>query len=104
MVGRFFVFEPNSKNIFIRECLCDCKSCLLLEFQNCLNSSGSESNDNVEYEENAWLADDESIEKDPLQVFEFVDVPLFVALMSCSGTEPIYFVNIEKKEISGKKA
>ena len=65
MVGRFFVFETNSKNILIREYLCDCKSSLLLEFQNCLNSSESESNDNVEYEENAWLADDESTETDP---------------------------------------
>ena len=32
MVGHLFVFEPNSKNIHIREYLCDCKNCLLLEF------------------------------------------------------------------------
>ena len=32
MVGHLFVFEPNSKNILIREYLCDCKNCLLLEF------------------------------------------------------------------------
>ena len=49
IVGRFFVFEPNSKNILIREYLCDYKNCLLLlEFQNYLNFSESESNDNVE--------------------------------------------------------
>ena len=41
-----------------------CKNCLLLEFQNCLNISESESNDNFECEENDWLADDESNKKD----------------------------------------
>ena len=94
MVGHLFVYEPNSKNVFIGEYLCDCKSCLLLELQNCLNISESESNDNVECEENAWFADDESNEKDHSLVSEFVDVTSFVALISCSSTEPVYFVKI----------
>lgn len=59
VVGHLFVFKPNPKNAFIWEHVCDCKSCLFLEFQNCLNIGGSKSNDDVEYEENTWLAGDE---------------------------------------------
>ena len=81
--------------------LCDCKNCLLLEFQNCLSISESESNDNAESPENAWLVDDES-NKDPSQVFGFVDVASFVALVMSSSTELVYFVKIEKKGISKK--
>ena len=103
MVGHLFVFEPNSKNILIREYLRECKNCLLLEVQNCLSISESESNDNVECQEKSWLADDES-NKDPSQVFEFVDVPSFVALISCSSSEPVYFVKIEKRGISKRNA
>ena len=45
---------------------------------------------------NAWLADDKSNEKNHSQIFEFVNVPLFVGLTSCSSTEPVYFFKIEK--------
>ena len=83
--------------------LCDCKNCLLLEFQNCLSISESESNDNAECPENAWLVDDES-NKDLSQVFGFVDVASFVALVMSSSTELVYFVKIEKKGISKKNA
>ena len=88
MVGHLLIYEQNSKNILIREYRCDCKNCLLLEFQNCFNISESESNDNVECEENAWFGDDESNENNYSQVFEFLDVPSFVALMSCSSIKP----------------
>ena len=104
MGGHLFVFEPNSKNILIREYLCYCKNCLLPEFQNCLNISESESDDKVKSEENSWLADNESNEKYLSQVFEFVDVPSFVALISCSSTEVVYFVKIEKKGVSEKNS
>ena len=88
MVGHLLIYEQNSKNILIREYRCDCKNCLLLEFQNCFNISESESNDNVECEENAWFGDDESNENNYSQVFEFLDVPSFVAVISCSSIKP----------------
>ena len=35
MLGHLFVYEPNSTIILRDEYLCDCKSCLNLEFSSC---------------------------------------------------------------------
>ena len=75
---------------------------MLLKFHKCINISESESNNNAECEENAWLADNESNGKEHSQVFEFVDVPSFFALISCNSLNQFSFSRLNRKKISEK--
>ena len=37
-----------------------------------------------------------------LEIFEFVTIPSFVALISCNNSEPICFIKIVEKNVSGE--
>ena len=80
-----------------KEYLCSCKSCLPFDFRNCSNVEEEISNglDNLD------VFDDEKAEGDrKQQVFEFVEAPSFVTLLTGSQVEPLYFVQITEKEVT----
>ena len=37
-----------------------------------------------------------------LEIFEFVTIPSFVALISCNNSEPICFIKTVEKNVSGE--
>ena len=75
------------------ECLCDCESCLNLQFslyKMLVASIGEIGND---------ILEECMIDEDDDQEFriEFVSMPLYVSLLSCNASDPVYFHLVEKK-------
>ena len=50
----------------------------------------------VENGDGSWLQDDENSEE-ASQVFEFIVIRFYVALISDDSSEPVYFVKVEAK-------
>ena len=82
----------------MRQYSCDCEECLCLTFLSCVknkwNIIENKSNDTDDSE--GCLLDKEN---DPFKIFEFVTIALFVAVISCNTSEPIYFVKIVENNV-----
>ena len=91
------VFTPID-DIFLREYLCSCSSCLQFNFKGytkeSLPNDVSLTNDVESYDESD--DDDDGIDRTE-QIFNFVDVLSFISLFSGSPNEPLYFVKIVEK-------
>ena len=102
MMGHMFVYTPHSSNVMMEEFLCDCESCLTFNFEKCtIKEEVAQIHNSVKNAHDSWLEDDENGEK-ASQVFEFVEIPSYVALISDNSSEPFYFVKVEAKEIFEK--
>lgn len=55
--------------------------------------------ENVEINDEWWQEDAETNDKECSQVYAFIEIPLFAALISDNSSEPLYFVKIEEKSI-----
>ena len=60
------------------------------KWRNCTNSQ------HVENCDDSWLQDDEKCEE-ASRVFEFIEIPSYVALTFDDWSEPVYFVKAEAK-------
>ena len=87
------LFTPTD-DIFLKEYLCSCSSCLQFIFKESLQNDVSLADDVESYDESD--DEDDGIDRTE-QIFNFVDVPSFISLFSGSPNEPLYFVKIVKK-------
>ena len=98
MKQHLMVFTPTD-DIFLKEYLCSCSSCLQFNFKECTKESllndVSLTDDVESYDESD--DDDDGIDKRTEQIFNFVDVPSFISLFSGSPNKPLYFVKIVEK-------
>ena len=102
MMGHMPVYTPHSSNVTMEEFFCDCESCLSFNFEKCTwKEDVAQTHNSVENGDDSWLQDDENGEKTS-QIFEFVEIPSYVALISDNSSEPVYFVKVEAKEICEK--
>ena len=101
-MGHMFVYTPHSSNLMMEEVLCDCKSCLCFNFEKCTKKKEvAQIHNSVENGDDFWLQDDENGEN-ASKIFEFVEIPSYVALISDNSSEPFYFVKLEAKGIFEK--
>ena len=97
-----FVYTPHSSNVMMEEFLCDCETCLSFNFaKSSRKEEVAQIHNSVEIGGDSWLQDYETGEK-ASQVFEFVEIPSSVALISDNSSEPAYFVKVEAKGICEK--
>ena len=94
MKQHLIVFRPK-KEIFCKEYLCDCATCLQFDFENCSNESTG--NDDNAFSDEQFF--DEEVDQTE-QVFDFVTVPSFISLFSGSSIEPLYFVKVTGKSVA----
>ena len=99
------VFVPYGEIIY-KEYLCDCTSCLQLKFSDCFYIQVSPDYDcdtstvnELESEDGQSNGGDENIDRNQ-QVFDFVEVPSYVSLITGNIVEPLYFVKITEKGIA----
>ena len=104
MVQHMLLFKPNCNGVVAKEYLCDCIMCLALSFDNCENKEDTNENSTLEdinsgNNDSEWHCDsEETVDKN--HIFEFVDAPSFVAVLSSNLNEPVYFIKVEEKGIS----
>ena len=94
MLGHLFVYQPNSTKILMNEYLCDCESCLNLEFSSCKKPAASLGETGNDFLEECMVDEDEDRQS---RIYEFVSTPSYVSLLSCNASDPVYFVLVEKK-------
>ena len=92
MKQHLIIFKPK-KNVFYKEYLCDCISCLQFDFDNCSNENTVD-NDDTDLE----VFDEETDQTE--QIFDFITVPSFVSLFSGTTIELLYFVQITGKGVA----
>ena len=98
----FFVYEPNSKTVLRREYLCDCQSCLNLDFGSCEESDQKQNPANtpeVEVDQDDCALDDDSVDQQQ-KISEFIEVPSFISLQSFDAFAPLYLVRVEEKGLT----
>ena len=96
MKQHLMLFTPNC-SVTCREYLCDCVSCLQLKFDECFKEQDAA---DVGFPEDfEWFQDDECNEDidENQQIFDFINVPLFVPLFTGNPAEPLYFVKVTEK-------
>ena len=77
----------------------DRESCLSSNFEECTRKEEvAQIYNSNENGDDSWLQDVEN-GQEASQVFEFNEVPFYVALISDNSSEPVYFVKVEAKEI-----
>ena len=94
MLGHLFVYEPKSTKIVINEYLCDCESCLNLEFSSCKKPVASVGEIGDDFLEECMVDKDDDRQ---CRIYEFVSTPSYVSLFACKTSDPVYFVLVEKK-------
>ena len=100
MKQHMFVYNPNSKEIMCKEYLCDCSQCLQLNFDNCCCSFQSDEMETLNLEEE--FVDSSNIENYGQHIFEFIDIPSNITLVSGRTMEPLYFVLVKEKGVAGE--
>ena len=93
MLGHLFVYEPNSTKMLMNEYLCDCESCLNLEFSLCKKPVASVGEIGDDFLEECMVDEDDDRQS---RIYEFVSTPSYVSLLSCNASDPVYFVLVEK--------
>ena len=97
-----FVYEPKSTNVLTGEYLCDCQSCLHLDFGSC-EENDSERTVNLP-ETDAAAQDDCALDDDSVhegqQIFELIPQPSLIALQSFDAFAPVYLVRVDEKDFA----
>ena len=91
MIQHLIVSKSNSTELVCREYLCDCSHCIDLDFDNCSSSEllDGADNDTEEFEVKEY-------ESYVHQIFDFVEIPSCVTLISERSIEALYFVLAKK--------
>ena len=105
MSMRLVVFKPNEKTTLRREYLCDCNECLALDFAKCTKNEDATCHRNGEevYEDTEECVLDEDDGASQSMLYELIDTPSTVAVLSCSTSEPIYIIRVVEKGIAKSK-
>ena len=74
--------------------LCDCESCLNLEFSSCKKSVAIVGEIGDDFLEECMVDEDDDWQS---RIYEFVSTPSCASLLSCNASDPVYFVLAEKK-------
>ena len=88
-------------DITMQEYLCDCTLCLQFMFSECYYHSST--NDAMisatmnEYESNEEEQDDDNYIDRSQQMFDFVEVPSYISLITGNTIQPLYFVKVTEK-------
>ena len=88
MKQHMVVFQSN-KDVILKEYLCECNPFRKLEFDNCEREVEEDQNLDVEIED-YYFAEEENGSQDK-QIFDFVDIPSFVTLLTGANAVPLYF-------------
>ena len=100
MKQQLMVLEPNSTNIMCREYLCQCNQCLQLNFGHCADSNELHEEECNQIERERYH--EAEIDSYGDHMFNFVDVPSYVTLVSGRSMEPLYFVFVKEKGLADK--
>ena len=112
MSGHLFVYKSNSDDVLMREYLCACENCIELKFEDCYvygkgvdkNIIDDEINHKISEEANDCALDEDYENIDRMsELFEFVSLSSYAALIAGSTTEPIYIVKIVEKARASEK-
>ena len=112
MSGHLFVYKPNSDDVLMREYLWACENCIELKFEDCYvygkgvdkNIIDNEINHKIAEEANDCALDEDYENIDRMsELFEFVSLSSYAALIAGSTTEPIYIVKIVEKARASEK-
>ena len=68
--------------------------CLSFNFEECTKKEDVEIYSSVENGDDSWLQIDEDGDE-ASQIFEVIEIPSYVALISDDSSEPVYFVKVE---------
>ena len=101
MKKHLFVFEPNCTEVLVREYLCDCEQYLDLNFEECCKEEHqhqSDLNDLDDDDNDCHL--DEDIPGSQSLLYEFVETPSTVAVLSSSISDPLYLITVFEKGIA----
>ena len=100
MKMHLFVFKPGNTNVYTKEYLCDCSSCVSFNFDECerqeVHNDTEKEKETYDYNGDCEL--DEQLKSD--HVFEFVEKGTFVAMASDDFRELLYFAKIIEKNIA----
>ena len=88
----------KGKAVVMKEYLCDCDPCRQFDFDSC-EKDGKEELVDLEEVDDCFLDEDLPINQEK-QVFDFVEIPLFVTVFTGVSAEPLYFLKIVEKGIS----
>ena len=100
MLGHLFIYMPNSTKILMNKYLCDCESCLNLEFSSCKKPVVSVGEISDDFLEECMVDEDDDRQS---CIYEFKSTPFNVSLLLCNASDPVYFVFVEKKGQATKK-
>ena len=90
------VFQSN-KVVILKKYLSECNPCRKFEFDNCERQVEKDQNLDVEIEDYYFAKDNGSQDE---QIFDFVDIPSFVTLLTGANAEPLCFFKVIDKEIA----
>ena len=96
MKQHMMVFQ-SSKGVILQEYLCECNPCRKFEFDKCEREVEEDQNLDVETEDCYFAEEDNGSQNE--QIFDFVDIPSFVTLLTGVNAEPLYFLKVIDKEI-----
>ena len=82
----------------MKEYLRECNSCRKLEFDNCKREVEEDQNLDVEIEDYYFAEEDNGSQDE--QIFDFVDIPSFVILLTGANAEPLCFLKVIDKGIA----
>ena len=97
MKQHMMVFQSN-KDVILKEYLCECNPCRKFEFDNCEREVEEDQNLDVEIEDYYFAEEDNGSQDE--QIFDFVDIPSFVTLLTGANAEPLYFLKVIDKGIA----
>ena len=96
MKNHLIILKPK-KDVFCKEYLCDCTSCLQFNFGDCSNKNAVDNGeDDVDFEEFDGEIDQAE------QIFDFIIAPLFVSLFSGSTINRSILSKLQKKALPKK--
>ena len=90
MKKHLFVFKPNCTEVLVREYLCDCEQCLDVNFEECFKEEHqhqSDLNDLDDDDNDCHL--DEDVPGSQSLLYEFVETPSTVGVLSSSISDPL---------------
>ena len=113
MLGHIFAYQPNSSSVYMREYFCSCSNCLELKFENCeslitanfdetvvdLNQCENESSNS----EDECTLDEDFENGNNHNVFDFIILPSYIALITGNMLQPVYILKIFEKGKSSTK-
>ena len=113
MSGHIFVYKPNSNSVYMSEYPCSCSNCLELKFENCeslitanfdetvahLNQRKNESSNS----EDECAVDENFEDGNNQNIFDFITLPSYIALITGNLLQPVYILKIFEKSKASTK-